>query len=92
VKGMSIAVKKISLDSSFATEQLKAVRAENTLLIQAQQDMNTKCVALGKENTWQSSRIAQLEQQLQATEQRLSMSSSPTTMPSPLKPIDMSST
>jgi hypothetical protein len=84
VKGLSIVVKKNPLDSSFATEQLKAVRAENTLLIQEQQDMKTNCVALRKENTWQSTLIAKLEQQLKATEQRLSMSSSfDTTMPSP---------
>jgi hypothetical protein len=82
---MSIVVNKNPLDSSMATEQLKAVQAENTLMIQEQQDMKTKMVALGMENTWQSTRIAQLEQQLQATEQRLSMSSSSsvTTMSSP---------
>jgi chromosome segregation ATPase len=84
VKGMSIVVEENTLESSFATEQLKAVRAENTLLIQEQQDMESKCVTLGTENTWQSTRIAHLEQQLQATEQRLSISSSPaTTMASP---------
>jgi chromosome segregation ATPase len=76
VKGMSIVVQKTPLDSSFAMEKLEAVQSENTRLIQSQQDMKSKCVVLKKENTWQSSRIAQLERQLQATEQRLSMSSS----------------
>lgn len=88
VKGMSIVVQNTNatLVSSFAMEKLEAVRVENTRLIQSQQDMKSKCVILKKENTWQSSRIAQLERQLQATEQRLSMSSSAsstTTMSSP---------
>jgi hypothetical protein len=86
VKGMSIVVQNTALDSSFAMEQqLEAVRVENARLFQSQQDTKNKCMAVEKENTWQSSRIAQLERQLQETERRLSMSSSPsaTTMPSP---------
>jgi cell division septum initiation protein DivIVA len=85
VKGMSIVVQKTPTDSSFAMKQLEAVGVENTRLIQSQQDIKSKCVVLQKENKWQSSRIAQLERQLQATtEQLLSMSScSATTMSSP---------
>lgn len=81
VKGMSIVVEKTPLDSSFSMEPLEAIRVENTRLAQSQQDMKSKCVALEKENAWQSSRIALLERQLQATEQRLSISSSSSASP-----------
>jgi hypothetical protein len=71
VKGMSIVVQKTPSDSSFAMKKLEAIGAENARLIQSQQDMKkNKCVVLHKKNKLQSSCIAQLERELQATEQR----------------------